>query len=165
MIDKNNMDMGEVFDIDEMLNSKSYKRDPNKVILMYEIIIECAIFWKSRQYYFQLVKSFLAKEIEGETFCSKFLSLRSGNIVEMHEIYRKVEQNDDLIPDIFYTSKSKKLTEAIDDIYIYVDRFDPTLDNNNWDDNWIVLNESQLKWVIQERYLSILEESCSYEIS
>jgi len=62
------------------------------------------------------------------------------------------------IPDLYYTFKAKDFSSAIDELYLEIDRYDPNIDDWDWDD--IVYSESKLRSVIQKKFVPRLQHSC-----
>jgi hypothetical protein len=105
MVDKNEFDFSELineiekgnFDGDKLLDELCQPKKPRKYrslennLIKYEVLLENMVFWKSRQNYFELVKSFRDGEIEGVTFCSEFLTLRSKDMLKRDDIFEKIE--------------------------------------------------------------------------
>lgn len=154
-------------DILEELGPFKKPRDRSKNLIQkltnYNIVVERAVRWASRQTYLELLKSFLAKEIGGITFRSEFLAFRTQNMIKTDEICKKIEEGIKPIPDFYYISKSEDFCSAIDNIFFAVDQFDPHLEDSDW--NEIVYSESKLRSVIQESYLPILQKSCDLDDS
>jgi hypothetical protein len=87
----------------------------------YKALLANMIFWKSRQNYFELVKSFRDGETDGVTFCSEFLTLRSKYMLKTGEIFEKIEEGIKPIPDLYYTSKVDDFCFAIDALFFDID--------------------------------------------
>lgn len=80
-----------------------------------------------------------------------------------NEIWERIEDNIEPIPDLSYTSKAVDFTSVIDNIFFDVDRFDPDIEDSDWND--YVYSESKLRSVIKEEYLPRLQESCNLDDS
>ena len=106
----------------------------------------------------ELVQNFLSKKIDGETLTSKFFQLRIQDIINTDKLCAIIEDQILPIPDLYYTFKAKDFSSAIDELYLEIDRYDPDIDNWNWND--IVYSESKLRSVIQEKFVPELQQSC-----
>jgi len=62
------------------------------------------------------------------------------------------------IPDLYYTFKAQDFSSAIDDLFLEIDRYDPDIDDSDWCN--IVYSESQLRSVIQEKFVPRFQQSC-----
>lgn len=124
----------------------------------YNLIVEDSVFWASRQAYLDVLQSFLLKKIDGETLTSKFFDLRTQDMMRTNELCAIIEDQILPIPDLYYTFKARDFNSAINELYLEIDRYDPHIDG--WDNNNIVYSESQLRSVIQEKFVPILEQSC-----
>lgn len=129
----------------------------------YNVIIQRVVRWNHRETYLKLLKSFLLKQIDGETFCFEFFTLRGEINSKTNEICNNIEENLDSILDFSYVSKSKNFDSAIEDLFFDVDQFDPDIEDSVWND--IVYSESKLRAVIKEEYLPILQKSCNLDDS
>jgi type III secretory pathway component EscV len=132
-----------------------------KKIRNYRIIIESAVQWESRETFLELTQSFVRKEMDGDTFESKFLELERENNRKIKKIREAIEEDQMSIPDFYYSSKSKEFVNTLSNIFFALDSFEP--DQKDWND--YVYSESQLRFLIQEAYLPILQESCKLEDS
>jgi len=135
-------------------------KPPIEKLTNYKCIVGDSVFWASRQAYLEVIKSFLSKKIDGETFTSKFFQLRIQDMMSTDELCAIIEDQILPIPDLYYTFKAKNFSSAIDDLYLEIDRYDPNIDDDDWDLYNIVYSESQLRSVIQEKFVPILEQSC-----
>jgi len=135
--------------ITELICQKCRKNSPLK---NYKLIVEDSVFWASRQAYLEVLQSFLSKKIDGETLTSKFFQLRSQDMMRTDELCAIIEDQILPIPDLYYTFKAKNFSSAIDDLYLEIDRYDPKIDDWDWND--IVYSESKLRSVIQESFRS-----------
>ena len=133
-------------------------KPPIEKLKNYKLIVEDSVFWASRQAYLEMVQSFLSKKIDGGTLTSKFFQLRAQDMRSTDELCAIIEDQILPIPDLYYTFKAKDFTSAIDDLYLEIDRYDPDIDD--WDWNNIVYSESQLRSVIQEKFVPRLQQSC-----
>lgn len=133
-----------------------------KKINNYTGIVECSVFWASRQVYLEMLKNFLSRKIDGETLTSKFFKLRSDNIISQRKLCVRIEDNILPIPDLYYTSKAEDFISAIDDLFVAMDEYDPDMDDDDdgWNCNNIVYSENGLRSVIQEIFVPILQKSC-----
>ena len=136
---------------------KSFKT-PIEKVKNYNLIIESSLFWASRQTYLEVVQSFLSKKIDGETLTSKFFELRTQDMINTQELCAIIEDQILPIPDLYYTFKADDFSSAIDELYLEIDRYDPNIDDWDWND--IVYSESKLRSVIQEEFVPILQNSC-----
>lgn len=136
---------------------KSFKT-PIEKLKNYNLIVGDSVFWASRQAYLELVQSFLSKKIDGETLTSKFFKLRSQDRMRTNELCAIIEDQILPIPDLYYTFKARDFSSAINELYLEIDRYDPDIDDWDWDD--IVYSESKLRSVIQEKFVPILQNSC-----
>ena len=149
--------------LDESLESKkSRSPDPSLQLTRYRILVERAVRWSSRQSYFELVKSFIKKEIGGEKFHSEFFQLWYEDRARVRELRRKIEENSEPIPDFSYTSKSVGFTSAIGNLFFDVDRYDSDADELELESGNIVYSEAKLRSVVKEQYFPDLEKY--YEI-
>lgn len=153
----------------KILNSESQKanKKPKLEIILnkYRVLIESYVVWKSHKEYLDLIQSFVRKKIAGEGFQKKFFELHYQNLNQTNEMCKKIEENLKPIPDFFYTSVSEDFTSAMSNLFFEIDSYDPS---HKWEDldlNDILYNEEQLRLVIQEFYLPILERSCNLESS
>ena len=133
-------------------------KTPIEKLKNYEWIVGDSVFWASRQAYLEVVQSFLSKKIDGETLTSKFFQLRSQDMRSTNELCAIIEDQILPIPDLYYTFKAKDFSSAIDDLFLEIDRYDPTIDDWDWND--IVYSESKLRSVIQEKFVPRLQQSC-----
>ena len=133
-------------------------KTPIEKLENYNLIVEDSVFWASRQAYLEVVKSFLSRKIDGETFTSKFFELRSQDRMRTNELCAIIEDRILPIPDLYYTFKAKDFCSAINELYLEIDRYDPDIDDWDWND--IVYSESKLRSVIQEKFVPILQQSC-----
>jgi len=148
-------------DLDILGPSKKPRKSlktPIEKLKNYNLIVGDSVFWASRQAYLEVVKSFLSKKIDGETLTSKFFQLRSQDMMSTDELCAIIEDQILPIPDLYYTFKAKNFSSAIDDLYLEIDRYDPNIDDWDWDD--IVYSESKLRSVIQEKFVPRLQQSC-----
>lgn len=140
-------------------------RDPSKnlpkKLTNYTIVVESSVAWASRKAYLNLLKRFLAKEIDGITFQSEFISLRGQNMSKVSEICEKIEDGLKPIPDFYYTSKADDFNSELVDLFDPVEAFDPNIDDSYW--TGIVFSENQLRSVIRETYLPILQKCCDFK--
>jgi len=140
-------------DLDFDLDILGPSKNPN-----YNLIVGDSVFWDSHQAYLEVVQSFLLKKIDGETLTSKFFKLRSQDMISTDELCAIIEDQILPIPDLYYTFKAKDFSSAIDELYLEIDRYDPNIDDWDWDD--IVYSESKLRLVIQEKFVPRLQNSC-----
>ena len=133
----------------------------------YNIVVEASVCWASRQAYFELLKSFLSKEIDGETFSSKFLRLRGQDMARVNEICEKIEESTEPIPDLYYTAKAAYFNSIMSDLFFIVEPFDPDIeeDEENLDLNDVIYGEKTLRLSLQTQILPILEKSCGLDDS
>lgn len=136
---------------------KSLKTSLEKVT-NYSLIVGNSVFWASRQAYLELLQNFLSKKIDAETLTSKFFQLRIQDMIRTDELCAIIEDQILPIPDLDYTFKAKDFSSAIDELYLEIDRYDPNINDWDWDD--IVYSESKLRLVIQEKFVPILQHSC-----
>jgi len=142
-------------DLDILGPSKKPRKSlktPIEKLKNYKLIVGDSVFWASRQAYLEVVQSFLSKKIDGETLTSKFFQLRSQDMMRTDELCAIIEDQILPIPDLYYTFKAKNFSSAIDDLYLEIDRYDPKIDDWDWND--IVYSESKLRSVIQESFRS-----------
>lgn len=88
------------------------------------------------------------------------------------EICEKIKKNKDPIPDFevyfYYTSKSADFNCAIDNIFFVIDQYDPNLEDSDSDSNYwdhVVYTKNQLRSVLQEKFLPIIQKSCDLDDS
>ena len=151
------------FDLDILGPSKNPRKSfktPIEKVKNYNLIVEDSVFWASRQDYLELLQNFLSKKMDGETLTSKFFQLRTQNIINMRELCAIIEDDIRPIPDLYYTFKATEFSSAIDELYLEIDRYDPNIDIDDWDWYNIVYSESQLRSVIQEKFVPSLQQSC-----
>ena len=149
------------FDLDILGPSKKPRKSlktPLEKLKNYNSIVEDSVFWASRQAYLEVVQSFLSKKMDGETLTSKFFQLRSQDMMSTDELCAIIEDQILPIPDLYYTFKAKDFSSAIDELYLEIDRYDPNI--NDWDWDNIVYSESKLRSVIQEKFVSRFQHSC-----
>ena len=133
-------------------------KTPIEKLKNYKFLVGDSVFWASRQAYLEVVQSFLSKKIDGETLTSKFFQLRIQDIISTEELCAIIEDQILPIPDLYYTFKATDFRSAIGDLYFEIDRYDPKIDDWDWND--IVYSESKLRSVIQEKYVPRLQQSC-----
>ncbi len=133
-------------------------KPPIEKLKNYKLIVEEAVFWASRQAYLEVLQSFLSKKIDAETLTSKFFELRIEDMIRTDELCAIIEDQILPIPDLYYTFKAKDFDSTIGALYLEIDRYDPHIDG--WDNNNIVYSESQLRSVIQEKFVPRLQQSC-----
>ena len=149
------------FDLDILGPSKEpikSLKTPIEKIKNYNSIVGDSVFWASRQAYLEVVQSFLSKKIDGETLTTKFFELRSQDMISTDELCAIIEDQILPIPDLYYTFKAKDFSSAIDELYLEIDRYDPNIDDWDWDN--IVYSESKLRSVIQKKFVPRLQHSC-----
>ena len=149
------------FDLDILGPSKEPRKSlktPIEKLKNYNLIVGDSVFWASRQAYLEVVQSFLSKKMDGETLTSKFFQLRNQDMMSTDELCAIIEDQILPIPDLYYTFKAKEFSSAINELYLEIDRYDPNIDDWDWDD--IVYSESKLRSVIQEKFVPILQNSC-----
>lgn len=122
------------------------------------LIVGDSVFWASRQAYLDVLQSFLSKKIDGETLTSKFFELRIEDMMRTDELCAIIEDQILPISDLYYTFKAKDFSSVIDELYLEIDRYSPTIDDWDWND--IVYSESKLRSVIQEKFVPRLQQSC-----
>lgn len=152
-------------DLDSALDILGPAKEPRKSLKTpieklksYNSIVGDSVFWSSRQAYLKLIQSFLSKEIDGETLTSEFFQLRIEDMIRTDELCAIIEDQIEPIPDLYYTFKAKDFNFAINDLYLEIDRYDPDIDDWNWND--IVYSESKLRSVIQKNFVPRLRHSC-----
>ena len=148
-------------DLDILGPSKKLRKSlktPIEKLENYNWIVGDSVFWASREAYLEVLQSFLSKKINGETLTSKFFRLRSQDMMNTDELCAIIEDQILPIPDLYYTFKAKDFSSAINDLYLEIDRYDPNIDDCDWDD--IVYSDSKLRSVIQEKFVPILQQSC-----
>lgn len=147
------------------------KSEPDTILSRYRVFIEDSVVWGYRKNYIDLIESFLSKEIDGEIFSEKFFELRGQTLIEIRQLYEKIEEDIKPIPNVFYTSKSDNFNSAICDLFFTVDDYDPEYNpdiedsDEDSDLNDFVSSERKLRAVIQKVYLPILKKSCDLEDS
>lgn len=149
------------FDLNILGPSKKPRKSlkaPIEKVTNYQRVVGDSVFWTSRQAYLELLQSFLSKKIDGETLTSKFFQLRSQDMMSTDELCAIIEDQILPIPDLYYTLKAKDFSSAIDELYLEIDRYDPNINDWDWDD--IVYSESKLRSVIQEKFVPRLQHSC-----
>ena len=149
------------FDLNILGPSKKPRKSlkaPTEKVTNYQRVVGDSVFWASRQAYLELLQSFLSKKIDGETLTSKFFQLRSQDMMSTDELCAIIEDQILPIPDLYYTFKAKDFSSAIDELYLEIDRYDPNINDWDWDD--IVYSESKLRSVIQEKFVPRLQHSC-----
>ena len=150
--------------LERLMDGPKKKRDRSKnnlqKLINYNIIVESGIFWQSRQAYLNLLKDFSAKRIEAVDFRDKFFTLRIENMVKAEEICYQIEEGEKPILNLYYNSKVEDFSSAINELYLEIDRYDSNLENDDQDLNNIVYNERELRLVVEEKYLPILQKSC-----
>ena len=148
-------------DLDLLGPSKKQRKSlktPIEKVNNYNLIVVDSVFWASRQVYLEVLQSFLSRKIDGETLTSKFFQLRSQDMMSTDEFCAIIEDQILPIPDLYYTFKAKNFSSAIDELYLEIDRYDPNIDDWDWDD--IVYSESKLRSVIQKKFVPRLQKSC-----
>ena len=152
-------------DLDFDLNILGPSKKPRKSLKpaieklkKYKSLVGHSVFWASRQAYLEVLQSFLSKKIDGETLTSKFFDLRTQDMMRTDELCAIIEDQILPIPDLYYTFKATDFSSAINELYLEIDRYDPHIDG--WDNNNIVYSESQLRSVIQEKFVPIFQQSC-----
>ena len=149
------------FDLDILGPFKELRKSlktPIEKLKNYNSIVGDSVFWASRQAYLEVVQSFLSKKIDGETLTTKFFQLRSQDMISTDELCAIIEDQILPIPDLYYTFKAKDFSSAIDELYLEIDRYDPNIDDWDWND--IVYSESKLRSVIQKKFVPRLQHSC-----
>ena len=150
--------------LEKLMDGPKKKRDPSKdslqKLINYNIIVEASIFWESRQAYLNLLKDFSAKRIEAVDFRYKFFTLRSENLIKTKKICSQIEDGQKPILNLYYNPKVEDFNLVIDTFFFELDRYDSNLENDDQDLNNIVSNEQELRLLVQEKYLPILQKSC-----
>ena len=149
------------FDLNILGPSKKPRKSlkpPIEKLKKYKYLVEDSVFWASRQAYLEVLQSFLSKKIDGETLTSKFFDLRTQDMMRTDELCAIIEDQILPIPDLYYTFKATDFSSAIDELYLEIDRYNPHIDG--WDNNNIVYSESQLRSVIQEKFVPRFQQSC-----
>ena len=150
------------FDFDILGPSKKPRKSlktPIEKLKNYNYIVDDSVFWASRQAYLEVIQSFLSKKIDGETLTFKFFQLRNQDMIRTDELCAIIEDKILPIPDLYYTFKATDFNSTIDDLYFEIDRYDPNIDDWNWND--IVYSESKLRSVIKEKFVPRLQHSCN----
>lgn len=125
---------------------KKKPRDHYKVLSSYHLVLECAVFWSSREDYRLLVRDFVTKKIDGPKFERSFMRLRSRNMIEAQRLIEKIENDEqNEIPDFSYSFDSIAFMSTIDNLFYTIDGFLPP---ESWDD---------LRDYIEKGFLPILE--------
>jgi hypothetical protein len=125
------------FDLDILGPSKEPRKSlktPLEKLQNYNSIVGDSVFWASRQAYLEVVQSFLSKKIDGETLTSKLFQLRGQDIISTDELCTIIEHQILTIPDFYYTFKAKDFSSAIDELYLEIDRYDPNIQDLDWND-------------------------------
>lgn len=107
-----------------------------------------------------LLQSFLSKKISRGTLTSKFFQLITQNLISTEELCARIEDQILPISDFYYTFKAEDFNAASNELYLEIDRYDPNLNDCDWDCNNIVYSESQVRSVIQKNFVPILQTSC-----
>ena len=144
-------------------DQRKSSKTPIEKLESYNLIVKNSVFWASRHDYLEMLQSFLLKKIDGETLTSKFFKLRIQDMIRADELCAIIEDQIPPIPDLYYTFKAKDFNSAIHELYLEIDRYDPDIDGWDWDK--IVYSESQLRSVIQEEFVPILQNSCDLDES
>jgi hypothetical protein len=141
--------------------SKSVKT-PIEKLKSYHLIVEASVFWASRQDYLKVIQSFLLKKIDGEILTSEFFKVRSEDLIKSEEFYFMIEDQILPIPDLSYTSQASNFNEIIGDLYLEIEKYDPTIEDTNFDDPIfdIVYSENELRSLIEKKFVPILQKSC-----
>ena len=138
-------------------------KTPTEKLSKYHLIVEDLTFWASRQAYLKLIKSFLSKKIDAETFIYKFSGLRIEDMINSDKLCAIIEDGTLPTPDFYYTFKARDFNCLIDEVYLKIEQYDPNLDDWNLDDSdldEILYSESKLRSEIQKKLLPKLQKSC-----
>ena len=142
-------------------------KTPAEKVQNYKIMVHASITWSTRKAYLEVIQNFLLKKIDGKTFRSEFLNLRTQNMIRANEVCRVIE--DGIFPvaalDLYYNFKASDFSSALDEFFFELDRYDPDLDNSSWDATRIVYSENQLRWVIQKEFVPRFQQSCDLDDS
>ena len=90
----------------------------------YEPVFAAQSFWEIRQDYFQLLKRFVNKELNGQTFCLQFLELRSQNMKKTNILCEKIETNIRNLPKFVFIPKSVEFELVMSDLFFAIDQID-----------------------------------------
>jgi len=148
----------------ELVGASKKPRDLSKTtgqkLTKYHILVEEIVAWSSRQTFLELLKNFLSKKIDGETFSSKFFRLREEDMDILAEICEKIEEGIKPIPDLYYTAKAADFSSVMNDLFFTVEAFDPDIEENeeNLDLNACIYGEKTLRLMIQTNTLPKLEK-------
>lgn len=156
---KSNLDLG----LDILGPTKEVRKSlktPIEKLMSYTLLVESSVFWASRQAYLEMVRSFLLKEINGETFTTQFLRLRGENMISKKELCATIEDQISPIPDLYYTFQATNFMSVIDDLFWAIDLYDPEIDDDDSNIDDIVYGEITLRSVIQEKFVPKLQQSC-----
>ena len=140
-------------------------KTPIEKVRNYNSIVEDSVFWASRQVYLEMLQSFLLRKIDAGTLTSKFSELRNQDMINTDELCAIIEDQIPPIPDLYYTSKATDFSSAIHDLYEEMDRCNPNLEDDidssgsDWYDS-IVYTQSQLRSLIQEKFVPRFQKSC-----
>ena len=143
-------------DLDILGPSKKPRKSlktPIEKVTNYQIVVGNSVFWASRQAYLEVVQSFLSKKIDGDILTSKFFQLRGQDMRRKNELCAIIEDRILPIPDLYYTFKARDFISGIGELFLEMDRYDPNIDDWDWDDSNIVYSESQLRSVIQKNFV------------
>lgn len=124
------------------------KKDLNKILINYHILIESIVVWASHQDYNLLVQKFLNKEMNGFQFQEAFLKLWYSNTRQISELIQTIEDGDkkNQILDFSYTPKSTIFHGIINNIFFAAEGHESET------------NESKLRSFIQEYYFPTLRK-------
>ena len=162
----------ELLKIDYNFNYESQQSDkpiqsvktPSQKLITYISIIENSVFWSSRENYLELLQSFLSKKIDAKTFTFEFCDLRGQDMDNASELCEKIENDIVPIPDFYYTHKAACFISIIDELFFDIDRYEPNIENSDniddYDLNNVTYSENELRWVIQEKFVPRLQQSC-----
>jgi hypothetical protein len=112
-------------DIDQLLGPstgpKKSLKTPGEKLTNYHIFVDESVCWGSPEDFLKLIQSFLLKEIDRETFSSKFIRLRGQNMIDANNLCVIIEDNINPITDLNYTSKAFDFGFAISALFFEID--------------------------------------------
>lgn len=137
-----------------------FDRSKSQQLRQYITLLRDHLFWKSKDQYLQIIKSFLNGSIDIGKFIQKFDNLRWSNKRASEMLEENLENEIDFQPNL----ESRGFSEIISFIYDTLELFNPeaTLDLNLNHPELLCygVSEEFLKLDLKDSYLPLISEYC-----
>lgn len=107
------------------------------------------------------MKSFVNYDLDGEAFCSEFLSLQNEDMEKTQVLVQQVESSFRTMSEFYFTPKSVPFGDAMDSLFEEIELFNSELEDSqsSSDGN----SEGKLRSIVQEKILPKIQNYCSNE--